>query len=813
MRRGAVSKEFLERLETLYPLESRVYAEEELLADWAGHVLTGDEETARENLDLFSLIAGEIADRRKDTMLPEIASRLSAAAAVERAALASDIRIYAEGMRLYRKQAYDDAEPTLLAAYRAFRRKSLPLAEPARFYRGVCLYFRNVRAATAEFRDHKASVDATRYPVIAAQLRWMLGTCYSVQDKLPQAYQEFQGTGPLLALGLGSRQGTVADVLLAGILEKMGETRQAWRHRLTGLHSLGTTIDRKRPHSVLFDGAVWLEARGKLELAALFLQEARQNAIGADLPFAEAEIALLDSEVQMEMGRLQPARDLARQSLEAAARIQNGGLKRRTESWAHLVGAVALAEEDRGRAIESLDRAHSELAENGWLAQELKYRLLLADQLIAAGQTDQARKTLERSVYIYEQRRTDVDRRLAKVMISREARNTFHKLLELQIRQAPEDTWSALATGERAKLTGVFDAGARYLDGASLRRDLQILTPKAAIATFTVLERDVIRWTMDSKGLMTQHRLPMSTDELKSEVLEFERAVQRDDGAQVRTRGARLFEVLFGPFIPELTESGAHLFIIPDSFLARVPYSALFDAKTQRFLIQKVAWSLAPSLSTAASLASSSPHTRIARALVLAAPDLQGTAYGELPKLKGARSEAAIFQELYPDSPVLVGAEAVRSRVLREIGNVDALHFAGHAVRNGVRIEDNCIPLSQDAGDSSSSICVSDLIDLELKNLQLVTLGACASLGGFDPEDSENHFRLAQGFLAVGSRTVLAPLWNIDDRESVRLPAEFHRRLRQGESASEAFRSAIIQEIDLNSRRSSQWASFVMLGN
>ena len=79
-------------------------------------------------------------------------------------------------------------------------------------------------------------------------------------------------------------------------------------------------------------------------------------------------------------------------------------------------------------------------------------------------------------------------------------------------------------------------------------------------------------------------------------------------------------------------------------------------------------------------------------------------------------------------------------------------------------------------------------------NADLVTLSACETAlgsGYFSEVPAGDEFvSLTRAFLSVGSESVMATLWQVDDRSSVQLMKQFYKRLHQ--SGAEIDKSAAL---------------------
>jgi CHAT domain-containing protein len=85
---------------------------------------------------------------------------------------------------------------------------------------------------------------------------------------------------------------------------------------------------------------------------------------------------------------------------------------------------------------------------------------------------------------------------------------------------------------------------------------------------------------------------------------------------------------------------------------------------------------------------------------------------------------------------------------------------------------------------------VADLLRApRLSPSSLVVLAAC-STGGVITRRGEGALGLAWGFLAAGAASVVATLWDVDDRAVSPLFIDFHRRVASGMRPSDALRAA-----------------------
>lgn len=139
------------------------------------------------------------------------------------------------------------------------------------------------------------------------------------------------------------------------------------------------------------------------------------------------------------------------------------------------------------------------------------------------------------------------------------------------------------------------------------------------------------------------------------------------------------------------------------------------------------------------------------------------------------------------------GFKATRETAIRSLsGNYKIVHFATHSVMNNEHPELSGIVLSMVNEDGSNAQGFMPL--REIYNLNgsavLVVLSACDTALGKDIK-GEGLVGVTYGFMASGSKTVLASLWQVDDRATAALMRHFYKlMLQDGMTPSAALKSA-----------------------
>ena len=250
-----------------------------------------------------------------------------------------------------------------------------------------------------------------------------------------------------------------------------------------------------------------------------------------------------------------------------------------------------------------------------------------------------------------------------------------------------------------------------------------------------------------------------------------------------------LYESLVAPVVDSLR--GSELVIVPHAFMHYLPFHAFYDG--QRYLVDDYAVSYAPSASVFVHC-HELPTAGGNRSLILGIPDRTA------PFI---RDEVHAVADAVSEPEVLLGSEA-SLRALREKAPGSRLtHIATH----GYYRKDNPMFSAIRLGDSYLSLY--DLYELSLP-VDLVTVSACAT-GLSVVVEGDELLGLVRGLLFAGARSLVATLWNVQDRATAELMGSFYSHLRTENNRAVALRYALL----LQRERSPQpffWASHVLVG-
>ena len=347
--------------------------------------------------------------------------------------------------------------------------------------------------------------------------------------------------------------------------------------------------------------------------------------------------------------------------------------------------------------------------------------------------------------------------------------------------------------------------------------------------------------------------------------------------AWLETEGAnaavseRLRRIVWEPLMAAVGDVDTVL-VAPDGALARLPWGALPGSEPGSFLVEEMAFAVVPVPRLLPSLLGVTRMAPAPSLLTLGDVDYDAEpgradvggrdaaragALGGWSPLKDTgvemESVSAGFAARYPQAPIttLSGAEANESAVRAALTShrwahlathgffadadlKDALDLAGQAdttfgdrrvtgwrpgLLSGLVLAGANRERTQRGADdgilTATEVAALDLSRLELARLELAALSACET-GLGRSAGGEGMLGLQRAFQVAGAQTVVAGLWQVDDRATRLLMESMYRHLwEDGLSRLEALRQAqleILRSADPADRAPRFWAGFVLSG-
>ena len=781
-----------------------------LLGQWGLAVQQGDSIRAGRALALIRQIARVSSSVGGDGTLARVAAAFDESSPQANRRAADAYVEFTTGFALYGRGAYEDAARALLRAEKDMRDMRIPFAGWASLY-GALAEINLGKYPAAEHRLDAVLATATPAEnALRGKAIWALGLTKVRRGAYETAIRRYREAIPYFAAIRESENlGTLA-ALLAEALELAGQETAARGEELRCiqlLSSSGGSIFRTNALGVLARYA----RNDRLHTAALTIMD---EVLAVVSPRERPQIVAWAYGVRARGELASGRRELAKDNLSKArtwiARIAPGRGRDQIAADVSLVDAELLLATDSRAARDSLltiVRAYRATNSEIKLPEALR---LAATASRDAGDTAAARRLLTEAIEQVQERRGGFPTAELRATFYETMEKVFDAAMILELQSGrPELALGYLESGRAAAW------GARVLPVSRYVADIQRrLPPNAAAIEYGVLADAACLWTITANSV-TYHPIPIGRDSLLKLVARFNSEAIIDEPTKESAR-AVLFDLLVRPAIHELAGSKT-LLVIPDRELSVLPFAALWDRESDRYLLSAFVIHTLPSATflPVAERRSVAPRHGRRQALVVGDPAFDSGALAGLPRLQGAAREAQQIADVYgPSSVVLTDTRARRDEVLSQLKSAEVFHFAGHAITDLEQPERSFLVFAADTTLADGILQAREIGQLRLSSTKLVVLSACRSLG-----TRSTHVGplagLAYSFLRAGVPGTISSLWDVSDEGTTELFLSFHRHLNAGASPADALRAAQLESLQSPRamlRAPRIWAAFVYSG-
>jgi tetratricopeptide (TPR) repeat protein len=672
-----------------------------MLGDWGRAVLDGRLGRADSVFARLAVAGDSVARLGADRTLPRLVAWLATVRATprHRASAARAAVQFARGVWAIDDGRFEEAERASAEAEHRFRSLGAPLGEWAALSRAVA-EANQWRFAEADRRLRRiADGAAPREPALRAQAMWMRGTVALRQGDFEAATRWYAASRPWFVRARDAkREASVSYVLTEGLM-LAGQTDASFAEAYRGLQRLHAYRQSVNLHNHLVNTALLARGAG-LRYAARDLMD---EALAVSPAVGRADVLVF--------GLCTRARDLAAvgdsaaafADLDSAARVTRRlvGVSRRlgAASVDLARGQLLRARDPRG-ALALLTRAADSYRAMGVWRYESAALYEVAAVARDAGRVDVARSRLRQAIALVGRPSGAFASVESRAAFDESVERVFDAMITLELDAGrPAVAYEYLERERAAVWTGGAGPAPPRAGGCGAPCALAAVARAAPrdllFVSYAVLPDRVALWFSSRRGVGFRS-VPYARDSLAALVRQFGRERSGTGAAEFATR-ARLYDVLLGPVRDELRDA-THLTLVPDRELAGLPFGALWDDRTRRYLVADHDVRTAPSGAFArAAWRQARPAGARAAALVVGNPALDSGAVGPLAPLPGADDEARAVARLYPRSRLLTGARATRSAVTGALARAPVFHFAGHAVFDGARPERSYLALAAGA--------------------------------------------------------------------------------------------------------------------
>lgn len=277
------------------------------------------------------------------------------------------------------------------------------------------------------------------------------------------------------------------------------------------------------------------------------------------------------------------------------------------------------------------------------------------------------------------------------------------------------------------------------------------------------------------------------------------------------SQSSKLYNWIIAPFESSLKQSEIkNLVFVQDGILRNVPMSALYNSKTQKFLIEEFVIATTPSLSITDVEVFDRSNLRVLAMGMSQATEIDNQKFAPLAYVT---QEIQKIAAKIPQTTTLLDQDFTRDRLQQALKRqaYSILHIATHG-EFGTDPSDTFLVM----GDSRR-LTISEL-ERFIRNtpsrgqIDLLALTACETATG----DDRAALGLAGVAVQAGARSALASLWFADDATTAEIAVRFYTSLLStpGISKAEALQAAQLQVLRGQiPSHPSNWAPFVLIGN
>ena len=265
---------------------------------------------------------------------------------------------------------------------------------------------------------------------------------------------------------------------------------------------------------------------------------------------------------------------------------------------------------------------------------------------------------------------------------------------------------------------------------------------------------------------------------------------------------------LYAKLIPHLLQKS--ITIIPDSFINYLPFEALFNQQTKKYLVEDYLVSYdynlpiwlrnqqADKKTNGQSLAAFSP---------LYKQKSSNSNRSDFKELKFARMESQNIVRLFAGT-LFAQEKATKANFIREKGNFDIFHLSMHSQLFEDDFNKSCLVFSNE-----EKLYFSDLYGMMIP-ASMVVLSACDTGNGI-LKNGEGLMSMSRALTYAGVKSAVVSLWQIPDKETSEIMISFYENLKKGQSKDEALANSKSSFIKNNPMKSHPyyWAGFVLNGD
>jgi CHAT domain-containing protein/Tfp pilus assembly protein PilF len=647
-----------------------------------------------------------------------------------------------------------------------------------------------------------------------------------------------------LAREIGDQNGRLRSLsILTGLYERLGKFRESWRVAQECLElSEKIVADQSQ---VIISYSISARSFYSMGLYSAALDYARETLRLAEVmnsPRVMSRYLVNTGLAYARLGKYEEAIEYIKRGMQVGQNAQPEALAREMTAYTALflgqTYRLSGATTEAAAMIEQAADFYREKDDPLLLQRVAKERLL---GHIARGEEAEARNSLRSLIALYEEMRARIPDESDRNSFFAREQSVYDIAIDFTAAR-PGGAREAFEYSETSRARSLLDAfhnrqqtgaaagipGQRFSSVASplTLSEIQSRMPeRTQLMQYAALEDKLIIWLVTPRRF-EQITVKVPLTKLTGLAIDYLAQISGPDSGQNqrwRQKAEELYDVLLKPVAP-LIEMDKQICIVPDKILNRLPYGALISGDTGRHLIEDYVPTYAPSASLfvlCAEEADRKSGQSPEHLLSVGNPRFDRRAFPDLEDLPAAARESEEIVKFYPSHQVLVGPDAKKKAVLREIERAEVIHLATHYDPDPTSPLSSRLALAAEtetggqASQRKGALLVGEIYRLNLRHGRLAVLSACQTWAE-DYFNGEGAVGVSRPFLAAGVPVVISSLWKIDSPATRNMMVEFHRiRKTQKLPSAKALRAAqlgMLRGAEPAYRHPYYWASFIVAG-
>lgn len=796
-------------LGTETPLPTETWAaslEKELLPAWADAYRRNDSIAAERSLNEALALAQKLHTCCGDEMHIHAVRHIEAAVRwhrtdAERLALAH--QQYRDAYALYAANQTSAAQPLFQASLDSFRNAGDVFAvKPWKYVAACFAYLGDSRSA---LREAGAGVgycasDPACSAAARAHLQWVQGLAAGRAGDPQQAITFYSAA--LKAFDDGKELQNAASIraLISENLEFLGVGQKAWPQRTVALKAAerSGTLDRI---FIAFNEAAEAALRQKHVTSAGLFQD-----VVVDAARREKNTLMLSNALfwRAKIRHAAGDGDAARRDLDEADALAGGvNDPQRRDLLRAGIAATRAELVPPAEAVVHLTRAIDVYTthENHYRLAELLGARAEAEEVL--GQSDLAEADYLKCIGELESSRERIEDSATRERFFAQGSGIFDRVIRhFWLKHRSED---AFRLAEQSRAREIYGTAAPAL--LTTKELSARLRDGDAVVEYALLQDRMVIWIIRRTGT-TSLEAPVPAAHVAENVRSLQAALQKSESPE--TYLTQVGALVYGPIAP-IVHDATRLVIVANKSLRAVPFSALRDPSSGKYLIENHEIAISPSAATYVRAVAHDRELslRVERPSVLVSAYTRADGTRGLAVLEHGREEADALHQIYTKGEWLDESSATPTRVLDDIRNATVAHLVAHGLQNDDHPEYSSIALAP--GPDGRDLYAHSIAKALFRTTRLVVLSICGDPGRMT--SNSPPLTLPESFLAAGVPVIVGALRPVDDAATVPFAVAFHRAFAASGDAIASLRVAQLQCLRSPAWRHPRfWSSWTAIG-